>query len=93
MKKHRSRSIYRILRYMSRKGNYPDGIPRLKLTSRFDENTVSELLYYDYLDETTAGGVYITVKGREALQIHVLTVVNIHLAVVAAAAAVIALFL
>ena len=93
MEKYRSRGIYRILRYMSRKGRYPGGIPRSELEARYDKGIISELIYYDYLAENSVPAVYITVKGREALRLHVLTVVNVITAIVAVLIAVLALFL
>ena len=93
MKKYRSRGIYRILRYMSRKGRYPNGTLRPELEGRFDPDVIDELCYYDYLEKLGAGRVRITVKGREALRLHVLTVVNVLLVLLTLIVAVIALFL
>lgn len=95
MKKYRPRGIYRILRYMSRKGRYPNGVPTVALDARFDPDILDELRHYDYLEEFDRNGnaMRITVRGREALKIHVLTVVNVCAAVVAMLVAVLALFL
>lgn len=91
--KHKSRNLYRVLSYMSRRGYYPDGIDRQKVESRFDKDIVSELCYYNYLEGTSKDALRITVQGREALKVHVLTVVNVLTALLALVVAVLALFL
>lgn len=89
----RSRSVYRVLSYMSKRGRYPKGTAPSALHGQFDEDIVGELSYYEYLEELPGGNLRITVKGREALTVHTLTVTNVVVALVAAVAACLALFL
>lgn len=93
MRKNTSRNMYKVLNYMCCRKLYPDGISQQKLNARFDANIISELIYYDYLETVSAHNIRITVQGREALKVHILTVTNVVTAVVAAAVAVLALFL
>lgn len=88
-----SRNMYQILNYMFRRKMYPDGISRQKLDACFDPDIISELIYYDYLEEVSSHNIRITLRGREALKVHILTVTNVVTAIVAAAVAVLALFL
>lgn len=88
MKKH---NFYRILRYLSRSAFYPDGADLTAPKLKFSRELISELRYYDYIEY--AGKNYrITVKGREALQIHRLTVANTFSAIAAAVLAAVSLF-
>lgn len=89
---HKSRNMHRILSFMSRHGRYPYGISPNELERRFDKEIISELRYYDYLEETSNNTLRITVHGREALKVHVLTVVNTLTAILALVVAVLALF-
>lgn len=89
----RSRNIYRTLSYMSKRSRYPDGLPRSQIEKKFDADIISELISYGYIDEVIIGSVRITVRGRETLQLHVLTVVNVLTAICALVVAVVALFL
>ena len=86
------RNIYSVLRFMSKSGRYPKGFPIDDLRKRFDRDIVDELLYYDYIEKLDKN-VRITVRGREALQAHVLTAANLWAAIVAAIIALVALFL
>ena len=87
-------NFYLVLSYMSRRGRYPNGIDRKQLTSRFGKDIVDELLYYDYLESTgDFTTVRITVRGRESLKVHVLTVLNVVTAILALAVSVVALLL
>ena len=88
------RSIYRALLYMSRHGRYPNGIPVTKADAVIDPDILRELIYYDYLERLNGlDYIRITVRGREALTSHILTITNIAIAVAAALIAVVSLLL
>ena len=89
-----TKNVYRALFYLSRHGRYPNGIPVAKAETAIDPDILRELIYYDYLERLNGlNDIRITVRGREALTRHILTVTNIVLAVAAVLAAVVSLLL
>ena len=84
---------YVILAYMSRKSRYPVGVPRDALEKMFDRDMLLELAHYNYLETCADDHMRIGVGGREALNVHVLTVVNVTVAALALITSVIALLI
>lgn len=93
MKTKKSKNMYRALSFLSRRGRHANGVKKSELSQKFNSDIISELVYYGYLAEIGSLSVRLTVKGYEALKVHILTVTNVVTAIVAAAVAVLALFL
>lgn len=84
---------YVILAYMSRRSRYPVGVPRDTLEKLFDRDMLLELTHYNYLEACATDHIRIGVGGREALNVHILTVVNVAAAVLALFISVLALLI
>lgn len=94
MPNEKERDIYKILLYMSEYARYPKGESVSHLRSMFDKDILDELKHYDYIELIDNGeNARITVKGREALKTHVLTLVSVAISLVALLIAVLSLLL